>query len=135
MTSSASSSVSSSTSSVKSATPSGNIVKKEIIIPSKTVEEAKTVGRGPESAKQHVLPTTAAAKVVQPPVRSQSASSLSQTVKASSPIRKIEKSSSAAAPKPPASEKDLESLLDFIEGNKYKELLQSAKTSETSKAS
>ena len=149
--SSAASSVSSSsTSSIKSATPSGNIVKKEV-----TSNEARIKSDTPPPTKPAVLPSKAPATVpvvVQKPVattaraspmpadparvaaakvnqqvRSQSASSLAPSTSsaAMAPIRKIEKSSSAVAPKAATSavtgskppEKDLETLLDFIEGN------------------
>jgi len=72
-----------------------------------------------------VTPKPEAATKINQQARSQSASSLAPATSVS-PIRKIEKSSSAVAPKSVTSsttgvskppEKDIETLLDFIEGN------------------
>ena len=136
---SGSSSVTSSTSSVKSTAPNGNSVKKEVI-----QNVAPTLSTAPPAAKKPtpqpastVVPTTKPALPVNKastpkPVavqavtanaqaRSQSATSLAPSVPP--PPLKLEKSRSAVAPKAAVegadkpSEKDLELLLEFIEGS------------------
>ena len=147
--SSVASSVSSSASSVMSATPSGanattapivpmNDAKIQLSAPSKAptiaVKVAPTkmhaapsvpvVQPKPAATSERVTPKPEAPRVNQQ-ARSQSASSL-LFASTTPPLRKIEKSSSAVAPKTSStatqatvktSENDLEALIDFIEGN------------------
>ncbi len=137
-----SSTVTSSTSSVKSTTPNGNIAKKEVIqsiVPTLSTAAALTAAKKPtpqtNSASAAVpstkpaLPVSKAstpkpvakpAAVANAQARSQSATSLAPSVPP--PPLKLEKSRSAVAPKAAEgadkpSEKDLELLLEFIEGS------------------